>query len=62
VIFEITSGIGIRGFIRVEKVSIISKVCLSNFKKAISIILSFSLSIQVVSRSSATIICILDIK
>jgi hypothetical protein len=57
VIFEFISGIGIRGFMRVSNFSIISKVSESNFTKAISIILSFLLSSQVVSRSSA-IICI----
>jgi hypothetical protein len=56
VIFEITSGIGMRGFMSVEKVSIISKVFSSNFTSATSIILSVSFKTHVVSRSRATII------
>jgi hypothetical protein len=56
VIFEIISGIGIRGLIKVEKTSVISKVFSSNLTKAISIILSLFLSTQVVSKSIATII------
>jgi hypothetical protein len=56
VIFETISGIGIRGLIKVEKTSVISKVFSSNLTKAISIILSLFLSTQVVSKSIATII------
>jgi hypothetical protein len=60
VIFEFSSGIGIKGFIRVENVSVISKVSESNFTNAISMILSFLLSSHVVSKSRATI-CIWNI-